>query len=89
MAIVVGMLRAILDIRIVSALDHDIQARLAASPDEVAWGQTSYLIAEPVMIPLSGWLSRLLPTRVPLGASALGFTTLSKHKVLSPEPNPL
>ena len=64
MAMVVGMFMAILDIQIVSASISDIQAGLAASPDEAAWVQTSYLIAEIVMIPLSGWLSRLLSTRV-------------------------
>ena len=77
MAMVVGMFMAILDIQIVSASITDIQAGLAASPDEAAWVQTSYLIAEIVMIPLSGWLSRLLSTRVLFVASALGFTVFS------------
>ena len=77
MAMVVGMFMAILDIQIVSASISDIQAGLAASPDEAAWVQTSYLIAEIVMIPLSGWLSRLLSTRVLFVASALGFTLFS------------
>ena len=39
--------------------------------------QTSYLIAEIVMIPLSGWLSRLLSTRVLFTISAVGFTIFS------------
>ncbi|MBN8909795.1 MAG: DHA2 family efflux MFS transporter permease subunit, partial [Rhodospirillales bacterium] len=52
-------------------------AGLAASPDEAAWVQTSYLIAEIVMIPLSGWLSRLLSTRVLFVISAVGFTLFS------------
>ncbi|MFC7734914.1 DHA2 family efflux MFS transporter permease subunit [Roseomonas sp. GCM10028921] len=39
--------------------------------------QTSYLIAEIVMIPLSGFLSRLLSTRVLLTVSAAGFTVFS------------
>ena len=77
MAMVVGMFMAILDIQIVSASLQDIQAGLAASPDEVAWVQTSYLVAEIVMIPLSGWLSRLLSTRILFVASALGFTLFS------------
>ena len=77
MAMVVGMFMAILDIQIVSASISDIQAGLAASPDEASWVQTSYLIAEIVMIPLSGWLSRLLSTRVLFVASALGFTLFS------------
>jgi DHA2 family multidrug resistance protein len=77
MAMVLGMFMAILDIQIVSASITEIQAGLAASPDEAAWVQTSYLIAEIVMIPLSGWLSRLLSTRVLFVASALGFTLFS------------
>ena len=77
MAMVVGMFMAILDIQIVSASISEIQAGLAASPDEVAWVQTSYLIAEIVMIPLSGWLSRLLSTRVLFVISAAGFTVFS------------
>jgi DHA2 family multidrug resistance protein len=77
MAMVAGMFMAILDIQIVSASISDIQAGLAASPDEASWVQTSYLIAEIVMIPLSGWLSRLLSTRVLFVGSALGFTLFS------------
>jgi DHA2 family multidrug resistance protein len=77
MAMVVGMFMAILDIQIVSASISEIQSGLAASPDEAAWVQTSYLIAEIVMIPLSGWLSRLMSTRILFVLSALGFTVFS------------
>lgn len=76
-AMVLGMFMAVLDIQIVSASIADIQAGLAASPDEASWVQTSYLIAEIVMIPLSGFLSRLLSTRVLFTISALGFTVFS------------
>lgn len=74
---VVGMFMAILDIQIVSTSIADIQAGLAASPDEASWVQTSYLIAEVVVIPLSGFLSRLWSTRVLFTVSALGFTVFS------------
>ncbi len=77
MAMVFGMFMAILDIQIVSASIDDIQAGLSASPDEASWVQTSYLIAEIVMIPLSGWLSRLLSTRVLFALSSAGFTLFS------------
>lgn len=36
-----------------------IQGNLNASVDEVAWVLTSYLIANGVVIPLTGWLSSL------------------------------
>ena len=51
---VFGMFMAILDIQIVSASLTEIQAGLAASANEITWVQTAYLIAEVVMIPLSG-----------------------------------
>ncbi len=77
MTMVVGMFMAILDIQIVSSSIADIQAGLAASSDEASWVQTSYLIAEVVMIPLSGFLTRLLSTRVLFTISAAGFTVTS------------
>ena len=76
-AMVLGMFMAILDIQIVSASIAEIQAGLSASPDEVSKVQTSYLIAEIIMIPLSGWLSRLWSTRWLFTISALGFTLCS------------
>lgn len=72
-----GMFMAILDIQIVSASLIEIQAGLAASSNEITWVQTAYLIAEVVMIPLSGFLSRALGTRILFASSALGFTAAS------------
>ena len=77
LAMVFGMFMAILDIQIVSASLTEIQAGLAASANEITWVQTSYLIAEVVMIPLSGYLSRALGTRVLFALSAGGFTAAS------------
>ena len=74
MSMVFGMFMAILDIQIVSASLADIQAGISASADEISWVQTAYLIAEVVMIPLSGMLSRILSTRILFTVSAIGFT---------------
>ncbi len=77
LAMVFGMFTAILDIQIVSASLTEIQAGLSASADEIPWVQTSYLVAEVIMIPLSGFLSRMLSTRVLFTVSAAGFTAAS------------
>src|SRR5579859_1424966 len=77
LAMVFGMFMAILDIQIVSASLTEIQAGLAASADEIPWVQTAYLIAEVVMIPLSGFLSRALGTRLLFAVSCAGFTFAS------------
>ena len=82
-AMVFGMFMAILDIQIVSASLAEIQAGLSASADEVSWVQTAYLVAEVVMIPLSGFLSRAFSTRVVFVASAAGFTVASALSALS------
>lgn len=76
-ALVFGMFMAIMDIQIVSSSLSQIQAGLSAAPEEISWVQTSYLIAEVVMIPLSGFLSRALSTRVLFTISAAGFTLAS------------
>lgn len=77
LAMVFGMFMAILDIQIVSASLSDIQAGLAASSEEISWVQTAYLIAEVIMIPLSGFLSRVMSTRILFTLSAVGFTASS------------
>jgi DHA2 family multidrug resistance protein len=74
---VFGMFMSILDIQIVSASLTDIQAGLSASSTEVSWVQTSYLICEVIAIPLSGFLSRALGTRLLFALSASGFTIAS------------
>jgi MFS transporter, DHA2 family, multidrug resistance protein len=74
---VFGMFMAILDIQIVSASLSEIQAGLSASSDEITWVQTAYLIAEVIMIPLSGFLSRAFSTRYIFVVSAAGFTLMS------------
>ena len=77
LVMVVGMFMAILDIQIVSASLAEIQAGLAASPDEISWVQTSYLIAEVIMIPLSAFLARMMSTKTLFTLSAAGFTVSS------------
>src|ERR1700733_9426968 len=73
----VGFFIALLDIQIVSASLMDIGGGLSAGTDETAWVQTSYLVAEIIVIPLSGWLSRVMSTRWRFAISAIGFTATS------------
>ena len=77
LAMVVGQFMAIMDVQIVTSSLTQIQGGLSASPDEISWVQTAYLIADVVMVPLSGTLSRLLSTRVVFVSAALGFTAAS------------
>ncbi len=74
---VFGMFMAILDIQIVSSSLAEIQAGISASADEISWVQTSYLIAEVVMIPLSGTLTRIFSTRWLFVGACASFTLMS------------
>ncbi len=77
LSMVFGMFMAILDIQIVASSLNEIGAGLSSTRDEISWVQTSYLIAEVVMIPLSGFLSRLLSTRILFFVSVIGFSAAS------------
>jgi MFS transporter, DHA2 family, multidrug resistance protein len=76
-AMALGIFMAILDIQIVASSLQQIQAGLSATRDEITWVTTSYLIAEVVVIPLSGWLARAFSTRYLFALSAGGFTVMS------------
>lgn len=73
----VGMFIALLDIQIVASSLQDIGGGLSAAQDDISWVQTAYLIAEIIVIPLSGWLTRVFSTRWLFTLSAAGFTLSS------------
>jgi len=72
-----GQFMALLDTQVVAASLNSIQAGLSAGPDEIAWVQTAYLMAEIVMIPLAAFLSQALSTRWLFTLSAALFTLSS------------
>ena len=73
----IGMFMALLDIQIVASSLQDIGGGLSAAQDQISWVQTAYLIAEIIMIPLSGWLTRVFSTKWLFTVSAAGFTLTS------------
>ena len=86
---VFGMFMAILDIQIVASSLPEIRAGVSATLSQAAWVQTAYLIAEVVMIPLSGWLARVMGSHRLFAASAGGFTAASALCALSWSPESL
>ncbi len=72
-----GSFMAILDISITNASLQDIQGGLNATLDEGAWISTAYLVAEIVVIPLTGWLSQVFGLRRYLLYSAAVFIVAS------------
>jgi DHA2 family multidrug resistance protein len=72
-----GAFMAVLNIQIVNASLADIQGAIGAGIDDGGWISTSYLIAEIVVIPLSGWLAQVFSIRRYLLTNAVLFLTLS------------
>jgi DHA2 family multidrug resistance protein len=72
-----GAFMAVLNIQIVNASLADIQGGIGAGIDDGGWISTSYLIAEIVVIPLSGWLAQVFSMRIYLLTSALLFLVFS------------
>ncbi|BAY11653.1 DHA2 family efflux MFS transporter permease subunit [Calothrix sp. NIES-2098] len=63
LASMLGAFMAVLDIQITNASLQEIQASLGATLEEGSWISTAYLVAEIVVIPLTGWLSRVFSLR--------------------------
>jgi len=67
----------IIDTSIVNvSLDH-IRGSLSAGIDEATWAITAYLVSNAIIIPMAGWLSRLIGRKMYLIASIVLFTVSS------------
>jgi MFS transporter, DHA2 family, multidrug resistance protein len=62
-AAMLGAFMAVLDIQITNASLPDILGTLGATLDEGSWIQTSYLVAEIIVIPLTAWLADVFGAR--------------------------
>lgn len=77
LASMLGAFMAVLDIQITNASLQDIQASLGATLEEGSWISTAYLVAEIVVIPITGWLSRVFSLRRYLLVNTLLFIFFS------------
>ncbi len=72
-----GAFMAILDIQVTNSSIRDIQGALNATTEEISWISTAYLVAEIIVIPISGWLCQVFSIRKYLFLSALLFVVFS------------
>ena len=75
---ILGAFMAVLDIQITNASLADIQGSLGASLDEGSWISTGYLMAEIVVIPMTGWLA-LVSSTAGVSLIVLGRTPASSE----------
>ena len=67
----------VLDTTVVNVSLPHIAGNLSATIDEVTWVLTSYLVANAVVLPMTGWLSNFFGRKRLLMASVVGFTAAS------------
>jgi DHA2 family multidrug resistance protein len=67
----------ILDTTVVNASIPHISGNLSATVDEGTWTVTSYLVANAVILPMSGWLANFFGRRRVLLSCVLGFSLTS------------
>lgn len=77
LAVMLPTLLEIIDTSVVNVSLNHIRGALSASIDESTWTITAYLVSNAIVIPMSGWLSRLIGRKKYLIASIIIFTTSS------------
>ena len=76
-SVMIPTLIEILDTSVANVSLTHIQGSLSAGQEEVTWVLTSYLVANAVIIPMSGWLAGLMGRKRYLLASIVIFTLSS------------
>jgi DHA2 family multidrug resistance protein len=74
----------VLDTTVVNVSLPHIAGSLSASIDEATWALTSYLVANAIILPMTGWLAGMFGRKRLLMLSVVGFTTASFLCGLSP-----
>src|SRR3954467_3592228 len=72
-----GALMALVDITIVNVALNDIRASFGTPIDQIGWGSTGYMMANIVVIPMTGWLQRRYGFRRYFSTSVMVFTIAS------------
>ncbi len=74
----------VLDTTVVNVSLPHIAGSLSASFDEATWTLTSYLVANAIILPMTGWLANNFGRKRLLMASVVGFTVASFFCGLAP-----
>jgi DHA2 family multidrug resistance protein len=75
--VMAAALMAMIDISIVNVALSDIRASFGTPIDQIGWVSTGYMMANIVVIPMTGWLQRRFGFRRYFSASVLIFTVAS------------
>jgi len=76
-AVMFATFMEVLDTTVVNVSLPHIAGSLSASVDEAAWALTSYLVANAVILPMTGWIANYFGRKRTLLAAVFGFTAAS------------
>jgi MFS transporter, DHA2 family, multidrug resistance protein len=76
-AVMLSTFMEVLDTTVVNVSLPHIAGSLSATVDEATWTLTSYLVANAIILPLTGWLSNFFGRKRMLMLSVTGFTIAS------------
>src|SRR5215208_123237 len=76
-AVMFGTFMEVLDTTVVNVSLPHIAATMSATIDEATWALTSYLVANAIILPMTGWLAATFGRKRLLMASVVGFTSAS------------
>src|SRR6058998_1430163 len=76
-AVMFGTFMEVLDTTVVNVSLPHIAATMSATIDEATWVVTSYLVANAIILPMTGWLASTFGRKRLLMASVVGFTASS------------
>src|SRR3954469_8836176 len=76
-AVMLGTFMEVLDTSVVNVSLPHIAGSLSASIDEATWTVTSYLVANAIILPMTGWLASVFGRKNLLMLSVGGFTAAS------------
>ncbi|MGZ4839503.1 MAG: DHA2 family efflux MFS transporter permease subunit [Terriglobales bacterium] len=77
LSVMLATFMEILDTTVVNASIPHISGNLSATVDEGTWTVTSYLVANAIVLPMSGWLANYFGRRRVLMTCVIGFSAAS------------
>src|SRR5258705_9381126 len=76
-SVMFGTFMEVLDTTVVNVSLPHIASTMAATPEEATWALTSYLVANAIILPMTGWLASRFGRKRLLMWSTTGFTLAS------------
>lgn len=79
LAAMIGAVLEVLDTSVTNVAIPQMQGNLGAALSQIGWVNTSYIISDVIVLPITGWLADRCGRRRYFAASITAFTLASLH----------